>query len=118
VRERQNCIERAVILCDGDTIRPRHLSLSARSSVDAVRLDSVESDQATAAPAKDGNPFAQIDLSGTMNEAVRRVTAVVERLKLEEAFRNARGNKERAAEALQVSYKALLQKLREHGIKD
>ena len=66
----------------------------------------------------DGNPFARIDLSGTMLEAVRRVTAVVERLKLEEAIRTARGNKARAAEALQVSYKSLLQKQKEHGIKD
>ena len=28
VRELQNCIERAVILADGDTILPRHLNLS------------------------------------------------------------------------------------------
>ena len=28
VRELQNCIERAVILADGDTIQPRHLNLS------------------------------------------------------------------------------------------
>jgi DNA-binding NtrC family response regulator len=53
-----------------------------------------------------------------MSEAVKRVTAVVERVKLEEALKNARGNKERAAEALQVSYKALLQKQREHGLSD
>jgi len=118
VRELQNCIERAVILCDGDTIQARHLNLSVRGPGDGGRLDSVNGDEATATPAKDANPLAQIDLSGTMTEAVRRVTAVVERLKLEEAFRNARGNKERAAEALQVSYKALLQKQREHGIGD
>ena len=30
VRELQNCIERAVILCDGDTIHARHLNLSFR----------------------------------------------------------------------------------------
>lgn len=66
----------------------------------------------------DANPFAQIDLSGTMTEAVRRVTAVVERLKIGEALKNARGDKARAAEALQVSYKALLQKQQEHGISD
>lgn len=65
-----------------------------------------------------GNPLAQIDLSGTMTAAVRRVTAVVERLKLEEALKNAWGNKERAAEALHVSYKGLLRKQREHGISD
>ena len=28
VRELQNCIERAVILADGDTLLPRHLNLS------------------------------------------------------------------------------------------
>ena len=31
VRELQNCIERAVILSEGDTIQPRHLNLSFRS---------------------------------------------------------------------------------------
>ena len=30
VRELQNCIERAVILAEGDTIQPRHLNLSFR----------------------------------------------------------------------------------------
>ncbi|MDA1260822.1 MAG: sigma-54 dependent transcriptional regulator [Planctomycetota bacterium] len=117
VRELQNCMERAVILCDDDTIQPRHLSLAPGGLVGPGQRDDVEGDQATVAPATD-NPLAQIDLSGTMTVAVRRVTAVVERLKLEEALRNARGNKERAAEALTISYKALLQKQREHGIKD
>ena len=117
VRELQNCIERAVILCDDDTIHPRHLNLSFRGPAGSGRLDSEEGDPATATPAE-VNPLAQIDLSGTMTAAVRRVTAVVERLKLEEALRNARGNKERAAEALQVSYRALLQKQKEHGIRD
>ena len=32
VRELQNCIERAVILTEGDTIQPRHLSLSFRQA--------------------------------------------------------------------------------------
>jgi len=32
VRELQNCIERAVILTEGDTIHARHLSLSFRQS--------------------------------------------------------------------------------------
>ena len=73
---------------------------------------------AAAPPPANGHPLAQIDLGGTMSEAVKRVTAVVERVKLEEALKNARGNKERAAEALQVSYKALLQKQREHGLSD
>jgi DNA-binding NtrC family response regulator len=44
------------------------------------------------------------------------VTAEIERLKLGQALRDANGDKARAAEALQISYKALLQKQREHGI--
>ncbi len=121
VRELQNCIERAVILCDEDTIHRRHLNLSVGGPAGPGRRDGVGGDQAAVTPAEadpPGNPLAQIDLSGTLTAAVRRVTAVVERLKLEEALKNARGNKERAAEALHVSYKALLRKQREHGISD
>lgn len=104
VRELQNCIERAVILSDGDTIHSRHLNLSFRQP-------------ATVAPAPAG-PWEQIDLTGTMGEAMRRVTAEVERRKLEQALAEAEGNKHRAAAALQVSYKTLLQKQKEYGIAD
>jgi DNA-binding NtrC family response regulator len=114
VRELQNCIERAVILCDGATIHSRHLSLSVRAQPPA---DGVVQEAQTTAPAA-ADPFDQLDLSGTLGEAVRRITAQVERLKVGEALRGADGDKARAAEMLQISYKALLQKQREHGIKD
>ena len=103
VRELQNCIERAVILCDGDTIQPRHLNLSFRQPV-------------TATPAS--SPWEEIDLSGTMTEALRRVTSEVERRKLDRALSEAAGNKQRAAEALQISYKTMLQKLKEYGVSE
>ncbi len=101
VRELQNCIERAVILADGDAILPRHLNLSF-----------VQASPADAPP----SPWTQIDLSGTLTEVTRRVTAEVERLKIEEALDEADNNKGRAAELLQVSYKTLLAKLKEHHI--
>jgi DNA-binding NtrC family response regulator len=103
VRELQNCIERAVILCDGDTIQPRHLNLSFRQP---------------AAPPTPPSPWEQIDLSGTMGEALRRVGAEVDRRKLEQALKAAGGDKQRASSALQISYKALLQKQKEFGIPD
>ena len=100
VRELQNCIERAVILCDGDTIHTRHLNLSFRPG-------------STPAPV---SPWDQIDLSGTLVDATRRVTTEVERRKVEQAMREAKGNRQRAAEQLQVSYKTLVSKLKEFGI--
>ena len=103
VRELQNCIERAVILCDGDTIHPRHLNLSFRANAGAPIVQS---------------PWEQIDLSGTMSDALRRVTAEVEKRKVEQAVREAGGNKQRAAEMLQISYKTLLQRLKDYGIAD
>jgi DNA-binding NtrC family response regulator len=103
VRELQNCIERAAILTEGDTIHPRHLNLSFRNPV--------------APPADDdGGPWAKIDLSGTLAEASRRTLAEVERRKIEQALKEAGGNRGRAAEVLQVSYKMFTAKLRDYGL--
>ena len=102
VRELQNCIERAVILCDGDTIYPRHLNLSFRPPP-----------AGTPPPA---SPWEQIDLSGSMSEALRRVALEAERRKLEMALREAGGDKPRAASALQINLKALVARVRELGI--
>jgi len=100
VRELQNCIERTVILTDGDTIHPRHLNLST----------------AAAAPVEETSPWDKIDLAGTMAEATRRVVAEVERRKIERALKDAGGNKGRVADMLQISFKVLTAKLREYGI--
>ena len=101
VRELQNCIERAVILADGDTILPRHLNLSFAAPL-----------QAEDAP----GPWAQIDLSGSLSEATRRTIAEVERRKIEQVLQETERNKGRTAELLQISYKMLLSKLKEHRI--
>jgi DNA-binding NtrC family response regulator len=101
VRELQNCIERAVILADSDAIQPRHLNLSFKAS-----------EPQEAAP----DPWAQIDLSGSLAEVTRRVVADVEKIKIERALKEADNNKGRAAEILQIGYKVLLSKLKEHRI--
>jgi DNA-binding NtrC family response regulator len=97
VRELQNCIERAAILCDDGPIKPRDLNLSSSASPLASAWD-------------------QIDLSGTLPEAVRRATQEVERRKIGQAFRDAGANAVRAAELLGVAPTLLAQKLREHQI--
>src|SRR5262249_8099059 len=83
VRELQNCIERAVILTDSEAIRARHLNLSFRP--------------AAPVPPPDASPWAQIDLSGTLADASRRVLTEVERRKIEQAMREAGGHRGRAA---------------------
>ena len=101
VRELQNCIERAVILAEGDAIHPRHLNLSFRDVV---------------APAEEISPWDHVDLSGTLADVSRRALAEVEKRKVTQALREAGGNKPKAAEALQVSYKTLLMKLKDYQI--
>ncbi|HET9358711.1 MAG TPA: sigma-54 dependent transcriptional regulator [Vicinamibacterales bacterium] len=104
VRELQNCIERAVILTEGDSIHQRHLNLSFRPPAPGQ------------SPAP--SPWDQIDLSGTLMEALRRVSTEAERRKIQAALRQAGGDKGRAADVLQLGYKALLQKIKTHGIAD
>ena len=96
IRELQNAMERAVILADGDTLLPRHLSLSpvpkSGSSID---------------------PWERIDLSGSLAEATARTVAETERRKIQQALHDADGDRGRAADLLQINYKALEVKLRE-----
>jgi DNA-binding NtrC family response regulator len=102
VRELQNCIERAVILTEGGTIHARHLNLSFRS----IPL----------AASPEENAWSQLDLSGSLADATKRVVSELERRKIEQALKDASGSFGRAAEILQINYKALLSKLKDHGL--
>jgi DNA-binding NtrC family response regulator len=101
VRELQNCLERAVILSDGDLLQPRHLNLTF---------------QAAAGDPDPGDPWDQIDLAGPLGEATRRVVAEVERRKLHDALREAAGHRLKAAELLGLTPKMFALKLREYQL--
>ena len=92
IRELQNAIERAAILCDRNTIEPRDLSLPSDASDDRLR--------------------EAVDLSGTLDEAGKRVTAQVERLKITDALSRTATRNE-AAELLGISPRSLAAKLKE-----
>ena len=100
VRELQNSLERAVILSDGDTIQPGHLSLAGNA--------------VSSTPA--ANPWDAINLDGTLAEAAARVLSEAERRKILRAIREAGGDRGRAADLLQVGYKALLAKMKDFGL--
>ena len=101
VRELQNCIERAVILAEAERILPRHLNLSFIAPPAAEEPPS---------------PWEQIDLSGTLVEASRRVLREAEKHKIEQVLHETESNKGRAAELLGLTYKMFLSKLKEHRI--
>lgn len=95
VRELENTIERAVILCDGDTITPEHLVPGAETS-----------------PA-----FPEFSvMSGTLEHVAKEASRIAETRRIVSALQETRGNKSKAAELLQVSYKTLLTKIKEYRI--
>jgi two-component system response regulator AtoC len=101
VRELQNCMERVVILTQGDTIHPRHLSLTAPAA--ALQPD---------AP----TVWDDLDLSGTLAEATRRMVLQLEARKIAQTLKDQAGDRARTAAALQISYKLLVEKLKDYGL--
>jgi two-component system response regulator AtoC len=93
VRELEHAVERAVILAEGPRIREEDLP-------DAVR-----------APARGGaGPIDDGDLS------VKRATRALEESLIRRALERTGGNRTRAAELLDLSYRALLYKIKEYGV--
>ena len=97
VRELENAIERACILSDTMNLEPADLGL--------VVNDADEPDA-----------LAQLDLSGTLSDVAHRVLRVIERRKIQNALQANAGNKSKTAEDLGVSYKTLLNKMKEYTL--
>lgn len=95
VRELENTIERAIILCDGKMITPEHVSLSPL-------------------PLEAG--LKNLPMNGTLEDASKEALRIAETQRITKALKETKGNKSRAAEALQVSYKTLLTKIKEYHI--
>lgn len=95
VRELENAIERAVILCDGETIMQEHFVLDKRF---------VEGAEKT------------LVLEGPLEAVAKEASKRAETRRIVQVMKETRGNKTRAAEILQVSYKTLLTKIKEYGV--
>src|SRR6202046_969756 len=104
VRELQNAIERAAILANGPEIDASALQLPA------------------AKPSREELPSGMLEekfiWAGPLEEVSQRAVAHVERFKIQNALRESKWNKTRAAEKLGVSYKTLLHKIRALGLEN
>ena len=97
VRELENAIERACILSDSLILEPADLGLGPTATNESESLE-------------------QIDLSGTLSDVAHRALRVVERRKIARALEANHGNKSKTAEDLGVSYKTLLNKIKEYAL--
>lgn len=93
VRELQNCIERAIILCEGNLLAPQDFGLTSLYSSDDA-----------------------ISFTGSLAEVSGAAVRSVESRIIKKVLTECGGNKSRAAEKLQVSYKTLLTKIKEYQI--
>jgi len=97
VRELENVIERALILCEGETVKRKHLRLGQASSAGEI---------------------GGIPMDGSLEEASKAALKIVETKRIKKALKDTNGNKTRAAELLSVSYKTLLTKIKDYGIEN
>jgi DNA-binding NtrC family response regulator len=94
VRELQNTIERAIILCSGRKI----------SAVEIILPDK-------AFPIHD-----QFNLNGNLKAVGSRAQKIAEKMKISQILDETAFNRSRAAEILEISYKTLLEKIKEYDL--
>ncbi len=95
VRELENTMERAIILCNGRTITAEHISLS---------------------PVPVKTMIETLPMSGSLEDTAKAALRLAETGRIRKALQETKGNKSRAAELLDVSYKTLLTKIKDYGI--
>jgi two-component system response regulator AtoC len=93
IRELENAIERAMVLCDGTEVEPAMLSEALRATPDPIQ-----------------HHLGGADLS------IKRTTRIVEEELIRRALAETHGNRTNAAKLLEISHRALLYKIKEYGL--
>lgn len=98
VRELENVIERAVIYADGGVIRAQDLGINEMSIRDALAEN--------------------VPMDGPLHAIAEAATRIAESRRIKQVLKQTGGNKTRAAEVLQVSYKTLLTKIKDYQLEE
>ncbi len=93
IRELENTIERAMVLCEGELIEPALLEDKLRNHRDPIRAS-----------------LASEELS------IKKTMRVVEEELIRRALTLTQGNRTNAAKLLEISHRALLYKIKEYGL--
>jgi len=93
IRELENAIERAMVLCDGELLEPVMLSESLRASRDPIQQQ-----------------------MGGSDLSIKKTTRIVEEELIRRALASTNGNRTSAAKLLEISHRALLYKIKEYGL--
>jgi DNA-binding NtrC family response regulator len=98
IRELENVLARAAILCEGDEIRPEDIPLEVGGG------------------AADGGPAVELSAGRTLKDIVEDATRAVEKAALRDALARAGGSPSKAAKLLGISRASIYNKLKEYGI--
>ncbi|MFU8802470.1 MAG: sigma-54-dependent transcriptional regulator [Bradymonadaceae bacterium] len=93
VRELLNCIERGVVLCEGDHIDDGDLPAKLRQSPDVLQ-----------------------DLLNSDNLSIKKMNSAMERILIQRALEKTGGNRTNAAKLLEISHRALLYKIKDYEL--
>ncbi|MFW5875775.1 MAG: sigma-54-dependent transcriptional regulator [Myxococcota bacterium] len=93
VRELENVVERAVVLAEGDQIRPEDLPERLREPID---------------------PVAATLASGELS--IKKTSRYMEEQLIKKALESTKGNRTQAAKLLEISHRALLYKIKDYGL--
>src|SRR5215217_482251 len=107
VRELENCIESAVVLCEGEILE-EHLPLP-----DLDRLPPTDT-----APQSMADPARTTATAASSTEAHMPPLAEVERLHILRVLDSVKGNRTAAAKVLEIGRNTLARKLKEYGLGD
>jgi transcriptional regulator with GAF, ATPase, and Fis domain len=111
VRELRNILERAAILCDGGLITADHLALSVTPEATERPREEPRAEPPAAAPAGARPPSA----SGADPPAIGELPAM-ERAMIEQALKDARFNKSKAAALLGLTRAQLYVRMKRYGL--
>lgn len=96
VRELENVIERAVIYAEGGVVRAKDLGISEAAITDALA--------------------EHVPMEGPLADIAAAAARIAESRRIRQVLKQTSGNKTKAAEILQVSYKTLLTKIKDYEL--